>query len=82
MTRCFRNAAVPHAPMDGPIGTGVMNCFQPSGNLVRPVAEPLAIGMCEQNARNQVWIEGVDPVAQNVQDGSRDAPWTISSSAC
>jgi hypothetical protein len=37
-----------------------------SPSRLRP--EALAIGICEQDTRNEVWIEGVDTVAEGVQD--------------
>jgi len=37
-----------------------------SPSRLRP--ELLAVGIREQDARNEVWIEGVDAVAEGVQD--------------
>jgi hypothetical protein len=43
-----------------------------SPSRLRP--EALAIGICEQDARNEAWIEGVDAVAEGVQDRLQGGP--------
>jgi hypothetical protein len=62
-----RCAARPHGRADRDWRDELLPALGYSSSGLWP--EPPAIRICEQNARNQVWIEGVYPVAQSVQDG-------------
>ncbi len=59
-------AARSHARPDRKWRDELLPVLRDSPSRLRP--EALAIGICEQDARNEVWIEGVDAVAKGVQD--------------
>ena len=67
-----RRAARSHGRRDRQRADELLPTVRDSPSRLRP--EALAVGICEQDARNEVRIEGVDAVAEGVQDRLQRTP--------